>query len=387
MATLDDGTCAVVNDTEPPASLLDRALKLSAQTFRQEPPPREYVLSVAATGAGVLARGKVGLFAARGGTGKSMGLIQLSLAVALGGDWFSWHATKGRVLMLAAEEDEGEMRRRLYHAARVAGIVDDKSIATIARNVTVLPLAGCGCAMTTAVDPLAFTLPETELPGLIRNTLTEAVAEGRPYTLVVLDPLSRFAGADVEKDNPAATRFVQVMESFTAPDLGSPTVLISHHFRKSAAGSSNDAETADPIRGASGLVDGVRWAATLEAKRKRKGAPDLLTLRVVKTNYAAAPDPVTLCRPADWHGCLRLSTEDEEFAYTDAPTADKRDELTTRVLAALTERPQSSTELATSLGARKDLIVSVCRERSDMGQIRRTKGERSPWEIVPGSFP
>jgi hypothetical protein len=55
----------------PKRGLEQYALQTTIELLRAEPPKREYLLTVASTGNGVLARGQVGLIAARGGTGKS----------------------------------------------------------------------------------------------------------------------------------------------------------------------------------------------------------------------------------------------------------------------------------------------------------------------------
>src|SRR5207249_3911409 len=107
--------------------------------------------------------------------------------------------------------------------------------------------------------------------------------------LVIIDPLSRFAGTDVEKDNAAATRFAQVLESMIQPGAACGlTMAVSHHTGKDPADpGKRDPDSADPIRGASALVDAVRWAAILKRRSRHTDAPELLDLRVVKTNYAA----------------------------------------------------------------------------------------------------
>ena len=67
---------------------------------------------------GFLPRGKVGMIAAEGGAGKTMALIQLALAVATGIDWLEYQTAppNGRVLIALGEEDEMELRRRIYRA-------------------------------------------------------------------------------------------------------------------------------------------------------------------------------------------------------------------------------------------------------------------------------
>jgi hypothetical protein len=376
-------------------------LSLSVETLRAKPPRRDFLLTDTRTLAGVLVRGRVGLIAARGGTGKTIALVGLAVANAAGSEWFGpggWQTARGRVLLLLAEEDAPEVLRRLHHAALAAGVIADDNLAALAANVTVLPLYGQGVALTTEIDPTTAALPETPRAEELREILRGAAREGRPYSLVILDPLARFAGADVEKDNAAATRFVQVVETFTSEECGGPNVLGSHHWRKT--GKDDDTDSANPIRGASALVDGVRWAATIERLKHLEGAPDLLRLRVVKTNYAPAPEPLILCRPGDGHGCLRAATPEEVAAYQarGAPIRRfgvSREErlaaLRPEIIAALRKKPGSGSDLATRLHARKEIVGDACRELELDGQIRRQDGARSSWclaeSTVPGTVP
>jgi RecA-family ATPase len=127
------------------------------------------------------------------------------------------------------------------------------------------------------------------------------------FSLVVIDPLSRFGGRESETDNFAATRFVQSLESLASPTC---SVLNSHHTRKISRGGRRSMLRA--AEGASALVDGARWQCALvvealsfedEATRLRLG--EIVKLGVTKSNYAATPAPVVLRRDLD-HGGAHL---------------------------------------------------------------------------------
>ena len=131
----------------------------------------------------------------------------------------------------------------------------------------------------------------------------------RDRRLIILDPLSRFAGPDSETDNSAATRFVQSVESLTkAP--GNPAVLLAHHTPKSTRGKDTDSLDANAVRGASALVDGVRWAATLLADSSGDGDTiRTATLQLAKSNYTA-PAPKHQVKRGDYGVLVALdSTE------------------------------------------------------------------------------
>jgi len=302
------------------------------------PPAREYLLRTAEDpGDGVLALGKVGMLAAEGGAGKTMALAQLAVAVAAGATrWLGWKVEhSGPVVVLLGEEDEGEAHRRLYNAAEALQLSLEQR-GRAARNLTIAPLAGVPCAWTRkGMDGEATT---TDAAEATFAELREIAADrGAGWALVVVDPLSRFAGLDAETDASGATRFVQVVERLThlpgvADDCG-PTVLVAHHTNKASrsqnrGGASTDSTAA---RGSSALTDGVRWQAQLEKVYQRGiPIPGFAVLHVTKSNYALRPEPVLLARGE--FGILREPTAEdrvqlaEDRKRIDAEAAKKKAE-------------------------------------------------------------
>lgn len=299
--------------------LISQVCRLVAADLEVEPLPHRWLLWAQAdlaarlSARGVIVRGRVGLIAGRGASGKTILLIQLSVAVATGKPVFgpgSWRANKPEpVLLLLGEEDLGEVKRRFYAATRALSPEDR---ALVVRYIHFVPLAGLPTALVGA-DAGNGDLPETARADQVREILRAAKDAGQPYALVVIDPLSRFAGIDTEKDTGGGTRFVQVCETFAAEDLGSPTILIAHHVRK--LGKDEDPDSVDLIRGVVSITDAVRWAAILRQMKRIPGAPDILRLSVVKMNYGATPDPVELCRHEGGGGTLRLATAEELEDY------------------------------------------------------------------------
>lgn len=379
-------------DVEDKARTLgQRALRLSPAGLRAKPRPREFLLRDANTGAGVMVRGKVGMLAAAGGTGKSYSLTQLCVAIATGTTWFGpggWAPSKpGRVLGLFAEEDDEELERRTHYCARAAGLTSDDDLQLLADNFTAIPLAGCGVALTTRGDD-GDALPETSFVAAIRELLWDAMRESRPYDLIVLDPLSRFAGADVETDNSAATRFIQVIESLCAPECGGAGAILSHHTKKK--GENDDPDSADLIRGASGLVNGVRWAARLEQQKRLEGAADLVTLRIVKANGVPPQfSPLVLVRDQEHEGALRVATRDE-IESNEAVAGKLRTKLQTienvgdRVIAALRGGiTLSRSELAKSIGGNRQALLHAISRLIEDGELESIgSGNRSAVRLV-----
>jgi hypothetical protein len=77
---------------------------------------------------------------------------------------------------------------------------------------------------------------------------------------------------------------------------GAPTVLVAHHTRKGAG--KEGALEADDIRGASGLVNRARWAATLQKQPSPWDGIRVTSLQIVKANYSAEMPALLYLHPA-----------------------------------------------------------------------------------------
>lgn len=263
---------------------------------------------------GLIPAGRVGIVAGGGGMGKSWALMQLAIAVASGSKWlghFEISTEPGPVLLALAEEELEEMRRRIYWAVSAAELDDDQR-KLLARNLYPLPLAGISAALTETNEA------RQEVPSTFQAMLRERLERAAdPWRLVVLDPISRFAGPDVETDNAAGTRFVRILESLA--DLSGATIVAAHHTKKASRGGASD-ETA--LRGSSSLVDGARWVLQMDpvivkaearATKEKPGRPAVYAdgfaeLRLTKRNYSPPMKPVTLRRNPD-NGVLRAATD------------------------------------------------------------------------------
>lgn len=309
-----------------------RPLEEWGDWLNEEPPQRSWLLTGTVEGknAGILPLGKVGMIAAAGSAGKSWLTIQLALAVATGTEWAGLNVeSPGRVLLALGEEEAEEAQRRLYFAANALRL-DADARALAAKRIWLLPLAGrqvslTGDAPSARESDSADGLPVTPLFWELVERLEEGAGTPtfEPWRLVVLDPLSRFAGLEVEADSAQATRFVQAVERLTAPKHGRPTVLLTHHTnkasRKEGQSATSDAAAATASRGSSALTDGVRWQASLEPMKRYEGAPELVTLNVVKNNYGRYPAETFLVRHE--HGALRVATQGE---WTQWKKADQK---------------------------------------------------------------
>ncbi|HEU4403716.1 MAG TPA: AAA family ATPase [Polyangiaceae bacterium] len=353
----------VLHEAKPPPAIVElwkRAADVRAFDANNRPPARDWLLERependeerdeakkwGGEGArvGVLPLGKVGLLASAGGCGKTMLLCQLAISVATGLPWLGrrggrqgWHVAPralGKSLLLLGEEDEDEARRRLYNAADTMGLNDEER-ARAADLIHFVPLAGCPSALTER-DERGAVRSSPAMHALRDRLEALAKADGEPWRLVVVDPLARFADSEAEADNAAATRFIQEAETLArriGEHKSGPAVLVAHHTAK-VARREGDA-SGNAIRGASGLVDGARWAATLESLPEPDVGPDGpggrrlgfsgARLALVKSNYSATAPPLWLRRAGN--GALVEMTADErerfEAAMVETKNAEK----------------------------------------------------------------
>lgn len=364
---------AMVEAAKPPPEPLDDVWKTLGEwgSLVNAPPPRRWLLERpddecnGARQIGVLPLGKVGMLVSAGGVGKTMALVELALAVATGRKWLDHFgvANPGRVLLALGEEDQEEIGRRVYQAAHAMRLTQAQ-IELAAQNIVAMPLAGRPVALV-ANDNGATA--GTELLSALRKRLDA----GTDWRLIILDPLSRFAGVDTEKDNSAATRFVETAESLVRSP-GGPSVLIAHHTNKTSRtdGSSVNAAHA---RGATGLTDGVRWVANLES-----AGPDTVHLEVTKSNYAPYGPPVTLYRDSDYGGFLRVQTSAEQTARLEKASEKGRARMQTLrelVIKTVAENPGLKTFqalLGVTKGKRNDLHAAF-HELVTEGWIEKSK--------------
>ncbi|MDH5528279.1 MAG: AAA family ATPase [Nitrospirota bacterium] len=206
--------------------------------------------------------GVVGILAAMGDTGKGMFTLDLALKVARKGPrgYLSNPDTafggvvraEGAVVILSAEDDAGEIHRRLERLDRYGW----RKQCADRLWIVPLPNAGGPFPIVSMGQDGPQATPQFEK---LRDQLTAI----NDLKLVVFDPLSSFIHADVSSD-PAAGSFATGLLASLATETGA-TVLVPHHMRKPPSGRpiSTPEAARDAIRGTSALVDGVRVAYAL----------------------------------------------------------------------------------------------------------------------------
>jgi RecA-family ATPase len=308
-----------------------------------------------------LPRAEAGEVIAEGGAGKTMAMLQLAVAIATGDDWLGAFRVDapGRVFLLLAEEDGAEARRRIYAGTRTGRTPQ-------ADKIVLLPLKGVPCAF------LERDAREGSRPTEFLQQLRDHLAATGPWDLIVLEPLSRLGGPDVETDNAVATMFVQAVESIVAAT--DATVLVAHHTGKTARG--GGPLSASSGRGSTALHDGFRWVATL-AVDKAKG-DDVVTLAFGKANYSREAEPLMLRRgdggaltPIDAAELEQVKGEldgsaarSEKAAQREAELAQSRERKAKQTTAARAALERQRAEGATEQRAAEErVLVKLLREK------------------------
>lgn len=267
------------------ADLRDLLIPVGAMT-QTKPPPAPMLLRTEG-GVDFLPQGKVCMIAAEGGKGKTALLVNLAISIATGRRFLSYCSPNdpAKVAMILGEEDRDDIHRRLWRSMDGMNLDEDEK-GKLSANLYILPCVG----------QRNTRFAEDKERG---NELKDALKQEGPWSLIIADPLSRFGGSEMETDNAQATDTIRFFEELLKLE-GNPTVLLSHHVRKS--NKEDKQTTIDDIRGSSALKDGARWAATIiengktdinldESTQTRnalnKLEPKSMTLRILKANSVA----------------------------------------------------------------------------------------------------
>lgn len=257
---------------------------------------------------GFLLTRNVALLAGQPGTGKSILSLLLGCGVACGRGLdgiFEPGGVKGRVLVLAGEEDERIVPRRV-RAIRNHLFTDnggfhdfnrDADELALRENLIVIPLAGQSLRLLDKDGPGA------PFPTVAYEELTTLCKGIDNLQLIVIDPQSRFYGLD-ENDNSCSTAYIEVLEKL-ANETGA-SILCLHHVGKGAK-TWEDNLHQYAARGASGFVGAVRAQLNLvtltkdEAKKvirpeEEPGNGEYLALGFAKCSYGPPRQPVFLRR-------------------------------------------------------------------------------------------
>lgn len=199
--------------------------------FENEPPRLDFIWP------GFLA-GTVGALVAPGATGKSYWALEAVMAIACSvtcGDLLKLGpAQTGRVVYLAGEDPESVLIGRVH---AIGQHFNQQARQEIASNLSLEPIMG------------------RRLNVMAQPDLDWLIQLGAGARLIVLDTLSRTHCLD-ENSNGDMSRLVSTLEHI-AVETGA-AILYLHHVNKGSA-REGQADQQQAARGASALVDNVRW--------------------------------------------------------------------------------------------------------------------------------
>lgn len=215
---------------------------------------------------GMIPAGTVTTLDGDGGTGKSTAALQACVAAVLGRDWLGLTVRQGPALYLSAEDDVGELHRRLvditaHYAVDLIDLAD----------LHILPRTETGALMATAADhgDLVFT-------DLV-DDVAELMALYRPV-LVVLDSRADIYGAN-ENDRAQVRQFVTLLRRM-ASKSGAAVLLLAH---PSLTGMANGSGSS----GSTAWNNSVRSRLYLSRPGQEGVDPNIRVLATKKANYAA----------------------------------------------------------------------------------------------------
>jgi len=206
---------------------------------------------------GALLAGSTHILAAPGGTGKSVFTLQMALMLATGESWAKWQPKrKCRVLIINAEDDINEQRRRISGARTAMGLSTDKlrGQIIIADNPDSIVMATTDEKKRAQVStPLV-----KQLVDVIRH---------HQIDVVIVDPFAETFDGD-ENSNGDTKWAMKIWRDEIARPTGCAVYLV-HHTTK---GSEDKAGSADVIRGGGAIVNSARLAATLFVMSKTEAS-------------------------------------------------------------------------------------------------------------------
>jgi len=222
-------------------------------------------------------RRAVCLLSGEGGRGKSITLLQLAAAHVLGKDWLRSLPEAGPVVLVNAEDEEGEIVRRLKPIVEHYGA----SFADLARDLHIFSLAGADplLALPDRSGRIVTTPLYAELRTLVRDVL--------PICIIIDNVADVFGANEIERSH--VRQFIAVMRQLAI--AGNGYVIMSSH--PSLTGLSNKTG----LSGSTQWHNAVRARAWLHGGEATDGEapdPDLRVLEFLKSNYSKLAETIML---------------------------------------------------------------------------------------------
>lgn len=194
--------------------------------------------------------GTVTVLAGQHKVGKTIGMLQMSLAVAAGQPWINWNTSQRRAIYYNGEVAEWGFQQRLKKALNGFTGLYGKHAAAAARNNL----------FTNTLSDLRINKPG-DLK-IIRDHVERTNAG-----LCVLDPINYFYTGPRNEDETVSRVMSQIVTEIVQPT--GCAVVLGHHMRKPAPGDSGSGSTWE-VKGSGVWSDSADQIITLRWDRKDK---------------------------------------------------------------------------------------------------------------------
>lgn len=206
-------------------------------------PPRDWITP------GLLLKRNLAVLVAPPGSGKSLLTLQWAIMLATGMDWAGWRVRSAqKVLVINAEDDIDEMRRRLVASVQKM-------------NVDQHDLAG-RILLADSPETIVIAKADNRSKTVVRTPLLEqlvATIKQNGIGVVIVDPFAETFEGD-ENSN-SEVKWAGILWREVARRTGAAVMLV-HHTKKYAGGMAGDA---DASRGGGALIGTARTMSTLFA--------------------------------------------------------------------------------------------------------------------------
>jgi RecA-family ATPase len=244
---------------------------MSAWRVGDAVPPREWGLR------DLFPRRNVALLSGEGAAGKTLLLLQLGVAHALGRDWIGTLPEPGPFLYFGAEDETDEIHRRLADILKHYGA----DFPDLKGNLHLLTFAGEDAV-----------LGHADHTGLVKPTplferLMKAAIEIKPVLIGIDTSADVFAGS--ENDRAQVRQFVGLLRKMSI--AANAYIVVNSHPSLTGINSGSG------LSGSTGWHNSVRARAYLTTIKTDKGEepdPDLRTLEFKKNNYGPIAKSIAL---------------------------------------------------------------------------------------------
>jgi regulatory protein RepA len=229
-----------------------------------EPKPRRFLFTDSA-GEGLIVAGTGAGIAGPGGAGKSTITLGFAYALAIGGVWLEQYLAckPERVYFFTAEESADEIHHRLTFLHRsycqlhsITGRKADEIERLLITNLRLFTLLGALVELTSSNQQGGFRR------GKAAEDAVQIVNEdaGAADSVMIFDPLRKLTAGN--EDGAALTTVITTCDWVRENAFGTCTTVILQHSSQSAQQNSDDSQSA--FRGATDLVDGLRWTMVIQ---------------------------------------------------------------------------------------------------------------------------